>query len=167
MRPLLARILRIPTAPAQSQTERPLYGPRPTSGNVSGAARLHRFGSFGTFVAQRAQMFPSQIEGSNAGSHPRSPPAYNQEAGLRLSPEGSEGSAFLHTAEARMHCLICKWTVTRSGTRTVTFERRRTTRVFKSVPAQLCENCGESYVDEQTRGELFEAVPTLLAPACW
>lgn len=63
-----------------------------------------------------------------------------------------------------MICLICKHGETRSGTATVTLEREGTTLVIKGVPAQVCANCGEEYVDEDTTARLLrtaeEAVRT-------
>lgn len=47
-----------------------------------------------------------------------------------------------------MKCVICKHGETRPGSATVTLERKGTTVVVKSVPAQVCENCGEQYLDE-------------------
>jgi YgiT-type zinc finger domain-containing protein len=44
-------------------------------------------------------------------------------------------------------CIVCKQTDTRPGTTTVTLERDGLTVVFKNVPAQVCPNCGEDYVD--------------------
>lgn len=55
-----------------------------------------------------------------------------------------------------MKCLICKHGETAAGTTTVTLERGRTTLVFKNVPAQLCDNCGEAYVDESTARSLLD-----------
>ena len=39
---------------------------------------------------------------------------------------------------------------------TVTFERNGLTLVVKNVPACVCANCGEDYVDEQVAAELLE-----------
>lgn len=47
-----------------------------------------------------------------------------------------------------MHCVICKNGETKSGYTHVLLERDGVTIVFKSVPAQICSNCGEAYVDE-------------------
>jgi YgiT-type zinc finger domain-containing protein len=47
-----------------------------------------------------------------------------------------------------MHCVICKQGETRPGTATVTLERDGTTVVIKQVPAMVCDNCGEYYLDE-------------------
>jgi YgiT-type zinc finger domain-containing protein len=38
---------------------------------------------------------------------------------------------------------------------TITLERGATTLVFKGVPAQVCANCGEAYVDESTTDQLL------------
>jgi YgiT-type zinc finger domain-containing protein len=54
-----------------------------------------------------------------------------------------------------MICVICKRGNTKSGNATVTLERGGMTLVVKAVPAQVCEVCGESYVDEATTTELL------------
>jgi YgiT-type zinc finger domain-containing protein len=52
-------------------------------------------------------------------------------------------------------CLICKQDETQPGVTTVTLERDGLTLVVKSVPAQVCPNCGEAYVDEQVAADLL------------
>jgi YgiT-type zinc finger domain-containing protein len=47
-----------------------------------------------------------------------------------------------------MKCIICKNGETKPGNATVTLEREGTTLVIKGVPADVCANCGEEYVDE-------------------
>jgi YgiT-type zinc finger domain-containing protein len=59
-----------------------------------------------------------------------------------------------------MKCVICKNGETRSGSVTVTLERGDTTLVFKGVPAEVCDNCGEEYVDEETTGKLLREATT-------
>ena len=54
-----------------------------------------------------------------------------------------------------MKCVICKKGETQSGTVSVTLERGGTTIVMKSVPAEVCETCGEEYVDEKTTQKLL------------
>jgi len=54
-------------------------------------------------------------------------------------------------------CVICKTGETRAGKTTVTLEREDTTLVFKSVPADVCTNCGEAYVGEDTSSHLLKA----------
>lgn len=54
-----------------------------------------------------------------------------------------------------MQCVICKLGETQPGTVTVTLERGQTTLIFKQVPAQVCENCGEAYIDDETTAQLL------------
>lgn len=54
-----------------------------------------------------------------------------------------------------MKCMICKHGETKKGTTTVTLEKGGSTIVFKEVPAQICDNCGEKYIDESTTKELL------------
>lgn len=49
-----------------------------------------------------------------------------------------------------MHCVICKNGKTRRGYTTVTLNRDEATIVFKDVPAEICQNCGEYYLDDKT-----------------
>ena len=49
-----------------------------------------------------------------------------------------------------MHCVICKNGVTQKGQTTVTLNRDEATIVFKDVPAEICQNCGEYYLDDET-----------------
>jgi YgiT-type zinc finger domain-containing protein len=51
--------------------------------------------------------------------------------------------------------MICKHGETKKGTTTVTLEKGSSTIVFKEVPAQICDNCGEKYIDESTTKELL------------
>lgn len=45
-----------------------------------------------------------------------------------------------------MKCAICRYGTTTDGYTTLVLERDQTTVVFKKVPAQICNNCGEEYV---------------------
>jgi YgiT-type zinc finger domain-containing protein len=45
-----------------------------------------------------------------------------------------------------MKCAICRHGTTTDGYTTLVLERAQTTVVFKKVPAQICDNCGEEYV---------------------
>ncbi|MBE2196393.1 MAG: type II toxin-antitoxin system MqsA family antitoxin [Anaerolinea sp.] len=56
-----------------------------------------------------------------------------------------------------MKCVICRHGETQPGRVTVTLERGGATLVFKEVPAQVCENCGEAYIDEAVTKQLLEA----------
>ncbi len=55
-----------------------------------------------------------------------------------------------------MLCVICKNGKTRPGKRTVTLEGDGTTLVVRGVPAEVCENCGEEYVDEAVAASLLK-----------
>ena len=55
-----------------------------------------------------------------------------------------------------MRCVICKQGETRPGKTTVTLQRDGTTLVVVNVPAEVCENCREAYVEEDTARELLE-----------
>ena len=54
-----------------------------------------------------------------------------------------------------MECVICKHGETHPGRATLTFTRDGTTLVVKGVPADICANCGEEYVDEATTARLL------------
>ena len=54
-----------------------------------------------------------------------------------------------------MKCPFCKHGITAKGTTTVTLDRPPTTVVFRDVPADVCENCGEAFVDSPTAGTLL------------
>jgi YgiT-type zinc finger domain-containing protein len=55
-----------------------------------------------------------------------------------------------------MMCVICKNGETSNGRTTVTLERRQTVLVIRGVPAQVCRNCGEAYVDETVTADLLK-----------
>ena len=55
-----------------------------------------------------------------------------------------------------MKCVICKNGETKPGTTTILLERANTTIVIKQVPAEVCQNCGEGYVDEETTDRLLQ-----------
>jgi YgiT-type zinc finger domain-containing protein len=57
-----------------------------------------------------------------------------------------------------MRCVMCKDGDTSLGTTTVTLEREATTVVFKHVPAQVCENCGEAYIDAEVTRQLLQVI---------
>ncbi len=54
-----------------------------------------------------------------------------------------------------MKCVICREAETKPGKATVTLERGAATLVIRGVPAQVCPNCGEEYVDEKIATELL------------
>ncbi len=55
-----------------------------------------------------------------------------------------------------MKCVICKQGETLPGIVTVTLQRNESTIIFKGVPADVCQNCGEYYLSESTTGNLLE-----------
>ena len=54
-----------------------------------------------------------------------------------------------------MNCVICRRGQTATGTTTVAMTRGECTVVVKGVPAQICENCGEYYLDEDVAARVF------------
>jgi YgiT-type zinc finger domain-containing protein len=58
--------------------------------------------------------------------------------------------AWLLKEKETMKCVICKVGEMRPGRATVTLERDGTTLVIKKVPADICANCGEEYIDAET-----------------
>jgi len=55
-----------------------------------------------------------------------------------------------------MKCAICRNGQTMEGHITVVLEREHSTLVFKNVPAQICENCGEEYLSESINQKLLQ-----------
>lgn len=55
-----------------------------------------------------------------------------------------------------MKCPICRHGETHASTVTVPLERGSMTIVFREVPAQVCENCGEAYHDEAITNALIQ-----------
>ncbi len=58
--------------------------------------------------------------------------------------------------ENQMKCMICKQGETKSVTTTVTLEREETTLVMRLVPARVCKNCGEAYLDDKMTSHLLK-----------
>ncbi|GIW92845.1 MAG: hypothetical protein KatS3mg110_0886 [Pirellulaceae bacterium] len=54
-----------------------------------------------------------------------------------------------------MKCMICKNGETRPGTVTATLHRGETIVLVKGTPAEVCENCGEYYLDEAVARKLY------------
>jgi YgiT-type zinc finger domain-containing protein len=62
----------------------------------------------------------------------------------------------LKAKEITMKCPICKHGSTHKGHASITLERDRATLLFKDVPADICDNCGEIYHDEKVTRSLLE-----------
>ena len=60
-----------------------------------------------------------------------------------------------------MQCVICKHGETQDGTTTVTLERNGSTIVFKDVPADVCESCGEAYLSSDVTHALLRQAETI------
>lgn len=57
--------------------------------------------------------------------------------------------------ETEMKCVICRHGKTQAGETTVTLDRDGTVIVFRRVPAEVCDNCGEAFVDETVTESLL------------
>ena len=57
-----------------------------------------------------------------------------------------------------MKCVICKNGETKNGHTVATFSREGTTVVIQAVPAQICQNCGEAFLSEETTAQLLKLV---------
>lgn len=54
-----------------------------------------------------------------------------------------------------MNCVICKGGDTAPGTVTVTLQRGDTVVIVRDVPAAVCRNCGEYYLDEVVASKIY------------
>ena len=54
-----------------------------------------------------------------------------------------------------MKCVIREVGETKLGTATITLERDGTIIVIKSVPADVCQVCGEAYTDQEVTRNLL------------
>ena len=55
-----------------------------------------------------------------------------------------------------MRCMICKNGKTEDGFTTITLEKSGATLVFKNVPALVCDNCGEKYIQGEITKNLLK-----------
>lgn len=62
-----------------------------------------------------------------------------------------------------MKCPICKHGDMISGTASITLERNAATLVFKNVPAQICNNCGEEYFTDNITQSIMEQAEIAIA----
>lgn len=62
-----------------------------------------------------------------------------------------------------MKCTICKHGDSVEGITTITLERGSSTIVFKDVPALICDNCGEKYVDDTITKQLLQKANELIS----
>jgi YgiT-type zinc finger domain-containing protein len=54
-----------------------------------------------------------------------------------------------------MKCVICKTGITKMGKTSTMFEREGSLIIIKDIPAEICDQCGEAYFDEETTRELM------------
>ncbi|MBW4620366.1 MAG: type II toxin-antitoxin system MqsA family antitoxin [Cyanosarcina radialis HA8281-LM2] len=59
-----------------------------------------------------------------------------------------------------MKCVICKHGNTKPGLATVTLERDNCLVIFKKVPAEVCDNCGEYYLSDIATEQLLQQAET-------
>jgi YgiT-type zinc finger domain-containing protein len=55
-----------------------------------------------------------------------------------------------------MKCILCKHGHLQTGLATVTLNREECVVVFKDVPADICENCGEYYLSDEVAEVLLQ-----------
>ena len=55
-----------------------------------------------------------------------------------------------------MTCMICKVGSTRDGKVTVTLQREESIIIIKNVPAKICQNCGEYYLNEEVTDNVLK-----------
>ena len=55
-----------------------------------------------------------------------------------------------------MKCVICKVGETHNGFANVTLEREKSIIIIKQVPAEICNNCGEYYLNEEITESLLK-----------
>ena len=56
-----------------------------------------------------------------------------------------------------MICVICRQIVTRAGVTRVLFESDKLSFVIKNVPARICANCGEAFLEEEIVSSLLSS----------
>ena len=55
-----------------------------------------------------------------------------------------------------MSCTLCRHGETQSGFVTVTLQRGGTTIILKTVPAEVCDNCGEYYLASDVTARVMD-----------
>jgi len=57
-----------------------------------------------------------------------------------------------------MICVLCRTGETKPGKTTETYEIGATVVVVRGIPAEVCQQCGETYTDEPTTRQLERIV---------
>ena len=55
-----------------------------------------------------------------------------------------------------MNCIICRQAELIDGFTSIPFERDEFRLLMRNVPAQVCPNCGEAFVDEDVAAEVLK-----------
>lgn len=55
-----------------------------------------------------------------------------------------------------MRCAVCKNGETKKGKSVITLTKGKLVLTFKNVPAQICHDCSEEYIDEDTTNQLLQ-----------
>lgn len=55
----------------------------------------------------------------------------------------------------KMKCPICKFGEMKDGVTQVVLTRGKATVIFRNVPARICDDCGEYYLDEATSKYIY------------
>ena len=62
-----------------------------------------------------------------------------------------------------MKCVICKHGDTVDGFTSIILEKNGATIVFQQVPALVCDNCGEKYIDGKVTSSLLLKANEIIA----
>ena len=62
-----------------------------------------------------------------------------------------------------MTCLVCKHNRFTNGTTILPIERGKAILLITDIPARVCENCGETYLDEDTAQDVQDLANETLA----
>lgn len=57
-----------------------------------------------------------------------------------------------------MKCIICRHGELKPGITSLMFEKDGSTIVIKEVPADICDNCGETYVPDNIAEKIMEQI---------
>ncbi|NCQ18784.1 MAG: hypothetical protein COZ80_06650 [Ignavibacteria bacterium CG_4_8_14_3_um_filter_37_9] len=55
-----------------------------------------------------------------------------------------------------MKCVICKNGETKTGFTSLSLQRAEVIIVVKNIPAEICGNCGESYLSEEISAKVLQ-----------
>jgi YgiT-type zinc finger domain-containing protein len=64
--------------------------------------------------------------------------------------------AFVSAEGAEMKSLVCKHNRFEKGTTVLPIERGKAILLITDIPARVCTNCGEPYLDEETAQDVQE-----------